>query len=294
MKEFEIDGQNGKVSLGTDSVIIKHGKKELIIPFTEINDIHIGVSKSIFSLSYIRFIRAADDTVYYKPASLPVDKNVTAVTFANNKYLSTAENIKAHISNAINRPFSPTGNYDLNVDASTDYKARLGCFLFIFIFAFCILLKACHSDNPPNNPPPVKIETNIPARISVKPSIGATREEFARAYRENARNNADCIRYNNDTYIVIFDNDRANSIIIQPLVENNHLAGTNLNDYLPSDTEILTNKTYADSMVKYSEIECYSKQFSEVYPKSGGKFGIYFNYDVKTGAFLGGSIRMLY
>lgn len=146
---------------------------------------------------------------------------------------------------------------------------------------------------PPPQPVTTQQQNNLPSKISALPSIGATREEFNQKYTENARNSDSIIRYGKDTYIVEFNGDRTISITLQPLAENNHMAGVNLNDFLPTDTKIIADKTRADSMVKYGELECYSDLLKSIVPESKGNFGVYFNYDVKTGAFLGGTIRLL-
>jgi len=143
-----------------------------------------------------------------------------------------------------------------------------------------------------------KLDTAIeqlPSKISLIPSIGATRQEFYNVFRETARNTNDNIRFNNDTFLVTFDesNQRAYNIIIQPLPENNHLAGVNLNDFLPTDTEIITDKTHADNMVIYGEIECHSVSLASVFPRCNGNFFYAFNYDKQTKAFLGGSIMII-
>ena len=134
-----------------------------------------------------------------------------------------------------------------------------------------------------------------PTKISLMPSIGTTRKEFYSAFRETARNTNDNIRFNNDTFLVTFDetNQRAYDIIIQPLRENNYLAGVNLNDFLPADTEIIADKTRADNMVIYGEVECHSVLLASVFPRCNGNFFYAFNYDRQSGKFLGGSIRII-
>lgn len=176
----------------------------------------------------------------------------------------------------------------------TRYERGIKVFVslvFGFLFAWNLFARI------PNNTPPqitnTQQQNNLPSKISTLPSIGATREEFEKNYQENARNSDSIIRYSNDTFIVAFDGVRAVSVTIQPLAENNHLVAVDLNNFLPTDTKFITDKTKADSMVKYGELDCHSDLLKSVLPKSNGNFGVYFNYDVKTGAFLGGTIRLL-
>lgn len=168
-ESYSIDGQNGKVRLNYYSVVIKRGgsKTDLIIPFKDIEDIHVGISKSFFELNYIRFVRAADDKTYYKPSDLP--KSESAVTFADNKYLAVCERIKQRLE-VLGKKFTPTGNYtnqgSSNTDNSTWHYFKLGLKIgVLLVLGFIILLvmpsheRRNKSENVP--PPAPKVEEKV-------------------------------------------------------------------------------------------------------------------------------------
>lgn len=111
--------------------------------------------------------------------------------------------------------------------------------------------------------------TNLPSKISDLPSIGATREEFGKTFKAYSGNGSDYVRYNNDGILVMFDGDRAISVTLQPLAENNYLGGINPRDFLPSDTVQIEEKKVG---ITY-EAKASSKLLEQVYPKSKGKFG---------------------
>ena len=142
-ESYSIDGHNGKVRLNYYSVVIKRGNSpDLIIPFKDIEDIHIGVSKSFFEYHYIRFVRATDDKTYYEPSDLP--KSESAVTFADNKYLAVCERIKQRLE-VLGKKFTPTGNYtnqgSSNTDKSTWHYFKLGLKIgVLLVLGFIILL----------------------------------------------------------------------------------------------------------------------------------------------------------
>lgn len=314
-ESYSIDGQDGKIRLNFFAAIIKRGGKtaDVIIPLSKIKDVHVGVSDSIFDLNYIRFVLDGDDTTYYKPSSFPPKGFQYAVRFSNQKYVQIAERIKQRVAELSpdKDKMTVTGFYTPNQKPSSNRYFSMGCTGAVVLLVLCLVINSCFdstNDSDVQAPAPVPTSTqnqnqnqnieesaqnNLPSKISVLPSIGATREEFNQKYTENARNSDSIIRYGKDTYIVEFNGDRTISITLQPLAENNHMAGVNLNDFLPTDTKIIADKTRADSMVKYGELECYSDLLKSVVPASKGNFGVYFNYDVKTGAFLGGTIRLL-
>jgi len=122
---------------------------------------------------------------------------------------------------------------------------------------------------PPPQPVTTQQQNNLPSKISVLPSIGATREEFGKTFKAYSGNGSDYVRYNNDGILVMFDGDRAISVTLQPLAENNYLGGINPRDFLPSDTVQVEEKKVG---ITY-EAKASSKLLEQVYPKSKGKFG---------------------
>ncbi len=278
-ESYSIDGQDGKIRLNFFAVIIKRGGKtpDVIIPLSKINDVHIGISDSIFDLNYIRFVLNGDDTTYYKPSSFPPKGFDYAVRFSNKKYVPIAERIKHRVAELSTNKMTVTGAYTPNQKPYSHHYFSMGCIGAVGLLILCLIFSSCFGGNEDVETkisPAPKIEEsakqNLPTKISPLPSIGATREEFAKTFTENARNDNDYIRYNNDGILVTFGSDgRASIVSLQPLAENNYLNGINPRDFLPSDTVQIDEKK---TKIMY-EAKGTSELLRQVCPASQGNFG---------------------
>lgn len=144
---------------------------------------------------------------------------------------------------------------------------------------------------------------STPAKISVQPSIGATRAEFDKTFKLTMQKKQIFTNYNDDSYLVQFfdrntlketekSTERAYMIAIQPLKENNYLRGINLREFFPSDATTISENKYSDEMVIYYEAEGHSEELEKIFPTSNGIFGVGFNFDKATGKFLGGTVSV--
>lgn len=169
---------------------------------------------------------------------------------------------------------------DINFDKVNAMSKSAKIFLIVLaVISVGIYFFGGSDNNPPSTPPqditspPQPVTTqqqnNLPSKISALPSIGATREEFGKTFKAYSGNGSDYVRYNNDSILVMFDGDRAISVTLQPLAENNYLGGINPRDFLPTDTVQIEEKKVG---ITY-EAKASSKLLEQVYPKSKGKFG---------------------
>lgn len=155
----------------------------------------------------------------------------------------------------------------------------------------------------PPTPTPPKIPAEwaaLPEKISVLPSIGATREEFDSKYFETDKNHVGYIRYDQDVWHVQYldgtnndsDDPKARAYIVtMQVVTGVPFPALDLKDLLPSDAvNITTDNGMSDNVVKVVNIHGTSATLAKIFPKSGGKFSGGFNWDAQTGAFIGGTI----
>lgn len=168
----------------------------------------------------------------------------------------------------------------------------------VIFFIISVVLTGCGSQsNAPSSAPKVEEKVtvtpreNLPTKISKMPSIGATRAEFEKIFKENARNGNDYIRYNNDGILVTYgDKNEKRAIIVtfQPLAENHYLQGINFQDFVPSDAVTIEEKQVGIS----HEIKASSEILKNVYPESNGKFGIGWMLDAPNGKLVSVTISM--
>lgn len=166
--------------------------------------------------------------------------------------------------------------------------------LMLILFGVFLLSGCSNEKNLPDTtkssvveqsaPSPQQIESidTLPAKISVMPSIGATRSECEKYYRPNAENG----RYNNDEYLISFldeKNNRAYVFILQPEKGKNY----NLDDFMPSDAQILNveEKEWLNLILKVTEGK--SVLLEQVCPESKGYFRSQTSWDKETHIFAG-------
>ena len=188
-----------------------------------------------------------------------------------------------------------------------------------FLAAICaasLLISGCGGGNTAEKPAPAPVQqaapieeksssqwANLPKKISILPSIGATRAEFERYHTKTNENSIANIRYDNDVWIVQFFDEagnqsaskdtRAFSVIVQ-VVKGKDFPKIQLPDLLPSDAQNLQyDNIGSDNMVTVQNVKGTSQELYKIYPESDGQFGGNFNWDKETGNFIGGTIMVI-